>query len=171
MSAIIIEPFQQGDEQTLREIFFESSTRKDFADNEEKEKFFNKYLGYYLKSQALVLVAREEGRILGYLVGSFTTEDEILCSLQPHLLVFKEYFSDYPAHLHINCHGQARGKGIGSLMVRYFEDILRQQNIKGLHIMTAPGARNCQFYHRLGFNFERIKSFQGTEILFMGKRI
>ncbi len=153
----------------LREIYFDSSSRKDFKDSQDKEAFFQKYMGHYLsRFPDYVWVARSD-RILGYMIASPVTKDPDLYRLQPHLETFEKYFEDYPAHLHVNFHGDARGMGLGSKLFSELEKELQRMNIRGIHIMTGPDSRNKSFYHRLGFTFEVTLEFLGSPILLMGK--
>lgn len=170
MSASII-PFHQKYLPEVRDIFFESSTKKDFKDEAEKEAFYYKYLGFYLEHfPELCLVAVDE-KVLGYVVGSPDTENAELLSIQPHLKTFEEYFNKYPAHLHINCHADSRGRGVGSSLILEMVEALQKRKIKGLHIMTGPDAENKCFYKKLGFNFQVVQDFRGSPILLMGKEL
>lgn len=155
----------------LREIYFESSSRKDFRDEADKEAFFDKYLGYYLDHYPeYVWVARED-RILGYMIGAPVSHDSDLYLIQPHLQVFETHFKNFPAHLHVNFHPMARGKGLGSKLFSELEKQFQGMKIRGVHIMTGPDSRNKNFYQRLGFNFEVTLDFKGTPILLMGKSL
>lgn len=161
----------ENDLQELKGIFFDSSTRKEFKDPEEKEAFYWKYLGFYLTHHPELLWIAKSERILGYIVGIADSENEELLRIQPHLSTFKAYFKDYPAHLHINLHNESRGMGLGSKLLSELENQLQQAGIIGLHIMTGPDSRNKNFYSRLGFNFEVTLEFRGADVLLMGKRL
>lgn len=155
----------------IRDIFFESSTRKDFKDEADREAFFRKYVGIYLERfPEFVWVARED-KILGYMIAAPLTKDPDLYQVQPHLGTFESHFESYPAHLHVNFHAEARGKGLGSKLFSELEKQLQRMGIRGIHIMTGPDSRNKTYYHRLGFDFEITLSFQGTAILLMGKSL
>ena len=163
--------FEQKFLPEIKEIFFESSTKKTFKDDAEKEGFFYKYLGFYLEHfPELCLVAVDE-KVLGYVVTSPKSDSSELLSIQPHLKTFEEYFNRFPAHLHINCHADSRGKGVGSKLISETEMKLQGMKIKGLHIMTGPDAANQKFYKKLGFNFQVVQDFNGSSILFMGKEL
>ncbi len=152
----------------VRDIFFESSTKKDFKDLKEKSEFEWKYLGFYLShypEYAWVAIADEQ--VLGYVLGMPWSQDPSLYEVQPHLKVFEAFYSEFPAHLHINCHTNSRGKGIGKLLVQKCIWQMSSQNIRGLHIMTGPASDNRLFYQKLGFDF--VKEL--NSILFMGIRI
>lgn len=175
MSALII-PFLeiQSDENKMREIgeiFFESSTKKDFKDENERELFYEKYLGYYLKHFPELAFIAFDQKVLGYIVAAPDSLDPGLAHLQPHLSVFKDYFNNYPAHLHINCHHESRGRGVGGLLIGELEKKLKSLNIKGLHIMTGTDSLNRKFYQKSGFDFEATESFRDSSILFMGKTL
>lgn len=171
MSATVV-TFEEKYLPEVTEIFFESSTRKTFKDEEEKARFFEKYVGFYLRHfPQLAIVAIDQGRVMGYVVAAPETSGAELDALQPHLRVFKDSFKDYPSHLHINCHFESRGKGIGSLLMGEIERRLKALKVHGLHIMTGPGAANKNFYSRLGFDFETKLDFHGSPILLMGKKL
>jgi len=175
MSALIV-PYLQVHENKkilseMREIFFESSTKKDFKDDQDKELFYEKYLGHYLTHYPELTYLAHDQRVLGYIVAAPDSNEADLQILQPHLSVFKEYFNHYPAHLHINCHHESRGLGIGSLLIEALEGKLKSLNIVGVHIMTGTDALNRKFYQKLGFSFEATESFHDSSILFMGKTL
>ena len=151
----------------MREIFFESSARSDFLSEQDKNDFYQKYLGHYLNHyEDLVWVAlNDEKKCLGYLTGARSTDEFI--PLQPHLGVFHDKFAAYPAHLHVNCHKDYRGLGIGKLLLEHFENELKKEMISGYHIVTSKGAINRRFYTKSGFEFET----QAENLLFMGKEL
>ena len=168
MSAVVVSPFSRNDLKEVEEIFFESSTKKNFETDDEKRQFQWKYLGAYLKNfPELFLVAKKDGKILGYVAGSTYSDFD----LQPHLKSFEDVILKFPSHLHINCHAEARGLGVGSLLVQELEKKLQALNSLGLHIMTGADSRNRSFYQKLGFNFEEKREFQGRVILMMGKSL
>ncbi len=159
------------DLQELKEIYYESSSRKDFKDAADKEAFFQKYLGYYLSHFPEYVWVAKTDRILGYMIGAPETKLPDFYRLQPHLEAFENYFRDYPGHLHVNFHADARGMGLGSKLFSELEKEFQRMKIRGVHIMTGPDSRNKSFYQRLGFNFEVTLDFKGSPILLMGKSL
>lgn len=155
----------------LREIFFEASTKKDFESEKAKEDFFHKYVGFYLQNYSQWCWVAWEKQLLGYVIAAPYSDDPELWQLQPHMETFQEFFKKFPAHLHINCHVEARGKGLGSKLLKEVIQALQKAEIGGLHIMTGPESQNRTFYQRLGFDFEKILTFNGRPILFMGKKL
>ena len=170
MSAHLV-PFEAKYLDEVREIFFESSTKKTFKDENEREIFFYKYLGFYLKHDPELCLVAKEDKVLGYVVATRETFKEELLTIQPHLVAFKKYFADYPAHLHINCHKDARGKGVGSKLIHEIENKLKKRGVSGLHIMTGVDSANQSFYKKLGFDFAVEEDFGGSPILLMGKSL
>lgn len=170
MSARIV-PFEDKYLSEVKEIFFESSTRKEFKDQNEKDSFFYKYVGYYLKHFPELAFVAVENKVLGYIVASPLSHESELDSIQPHLKIFAKEFTEFPAHLHINCHYESRGKGVGVQLVEALEKTLVQRKIRGLHIVTGADARNAHFYKKLGFLHESMEDFQGSRLLLMGKRL
>ncbi|MDB2447332.1 GNAT family N-acetyltransferase [bacterium] len=171
----------------IDDIFFESSAKKTFKDQAERDSFKYKYLGYYLEHHPeLFLVCYDENQwkaagpsneLLGYICGSpDTLKDTELVELNPYLEIFKTEYESYPAHLHINCHARARGKGIGSRLISSFESSLKNFevngiSVKGLHLITSPEARNVGFYERNGYTDKHVKSLSGNDLLLMGKTL
>lgn len=171
MSATIV-PFEDRFFPEIVEIFYESSTKKTFKDEDERKRFFEKYCGFYLKTYPeLALVAVKDGKVMGYVVASPISEGHEIDALQPHMQVFKEQFHNYPSHLHINCHFESRGLGIGRMLIQALEEKLKLLNIHGVHIMTGVDSENKNFYSRLGFDFTKTLDFNGTPILLMGKKL
>lgn len=171
MSEIVIRQFVSSDLSEVESIFFESSTRKEFKDQQERLDFQYKYLGHYLKHHRELALVAQNSEVLGYCVAAPQSDTQELKLIQPHLALFQEHFRAFPAHLHINLSAQARGQGIGGQLVLTLEEKLKEQQIPGLHIVTAPTSRNRSFYQRLGFHFEFEQSFKGADLLFMGKRL
>lgn len=157
--------------QQLSEIFFESSGKKDFKDEKEKEDFYFKYMGYYLAQYPEFLHVAKDESVIGYCLGAPSTDKSEFFILQPHLKIFKDLFLKYPAHFHINCHARARGQGVGAGLLAEFELQLQNLEIAGVHLITTPAARNRSFYTRLGYTFEVIRPYEGRELLFMGKKL
>jgi GNAT superfamily N-acetyltransferase len=179
MSAIMIDAlnakqFESQKEQILhqlREIFFESSTRKEFKDEEEREAFYWKYMGLYLHHFPQWVFLAYDKKVLGYVLGAPVSDDPVLKKIQPHLQIFAAQLDSFPAHLHINCHAASRGQGVGARLVQRFEQALQEAGFSGLHIMTSPDALNRSFYQKLGFDYESEGHFHGAAILFMGKTL
>jgi len=166
MSEIIVLNFTHNFEAEVRDIFIESSTKKVFESQKEKDDFDWKYVGFYLSHYPKYawLAVRDE-KVLGYVLGMPFTQDPSLYMIQPHLKAFEEHFKSYPAHLHINCHESSRGLGVGKLLVEKLLNQLKEQGVSGLHIMTGPASDNQMFYQKLGFDFKVVEGM----ILFMGK--
>jgi GNAT superfamily N-acetyltransferase len=170
MSAPVVYTLEEKHLFQVREIFFESSTRKKFEDEKSREAFFEKYLGHYLTHfPSLAKVATLKDKVLGYVVAAPRTDDKDLFVLQPHLKLFIHHFDKFPSHLHMNCDISARGQGVGSLLIETIVQELIHQNIKGLHVMTGPNSQNRSFYRKQGFIFEAEEDFHGSAILFMGR--
>jgi len=168
MSETLILNYTESFLPQVSEIFFEASTKKDFKDQKEKDAFFWKYVGFYLVNfPQYAWLAINEGKVLGYVLGAPKTQDPNLYAIQPHLEAFEEHFTAYPAHLHINCHADARGQGVGKRLLLKLLSQLKVQGIRGLHIMTGPTSDNKAFYQKMGFDFEIAKN----SILLMGIRL
>ncbi|HWV80955.1 MAG TPA: GNAT family N-acetyltransferase [Hyphomicrobiaceae bacterium] len=169
-----------GDDATpesLREverIFFLSSSRKAFPSDAARAEFQERWLGrYLLHDRAHAFIARaSDGRIAGYLIGSL--DDPAEADRFDDIGYFAD-FADltalYPAHLHINLDEPWRSQGIGALLLETFAAHARTRRARGLHIVTSAGARNVSFYARCGFEPLRELSWEGSRIIFMGRKL
>lgn len=161
----------------IREIFFLTSPRKTFASEVEREEFFKKWTEYYFCYRAEFIYVAVQGpeldpKVLGYLM----VEPDSLLALKAfgthaHYLLFQDLYQEFPAHLHINCHPDSQGLGLGSLLIERGVEDLRQLNIHGLHLITAPTARNVGFYRKNHFTHEEIRTVNNIDYLFMGRNL
>ena len=158
----------------IDDIFFESSPRKNFISHDEKAKFKFKYLDWYKEiAPELFLVARNpQLDVLGYICGIGSTEKHSdLLALHPWYSSVSPLCVQFPAHLHINVSSTRQGQGIGSALLIELETILKEQNISGVHVLTATRARNVGFYTKNGYNFRKAFLWNDIELLFMGKEM
>lgn len=158
----------------LDSIFFKSSARSDFSNESERSQFRYKYLDWYLLNhpEFFQLATDSNKNILGYICGTADTNSSSeLFTLHPWLQCLQSYLNRFPAHLHINLAENARGSGLGSLLLKDYEHLLKSRNIAGLHLVTAPDARNVGFYRKNGYNFETTFQWKNVDLLFMGKHL
>lgn len=156
----------------IKEIFYMSSDKKTFQNEEEKTNFFKKWCGDYVDFfPEYVFLAIKEGDLLGYLTGADDTLSAMSILKVPGLKVFEDLYQEYPAHLHINAHEKSRGLGVGSELVMSFENVLRKKNVRGLHLITSEHARNTSFYNRNGFLYHELRKLNSYELFFMGKQL
>lgn len=159
MAEFELRPYADSDYTQVEEIFWLTSARN--PSEWERESFKKKYLDDYLEH--LCFVAIENDKVLGY----------ILCQPDPaqspkSLEVFKDYIPDYPAHLHINTHPQAQGKGVGAALLRKLEEQLQGQGIKGVHLVTHAEAHNVMFYKK---NTYKPIHETAQKLLMLGKKL
>ena len=154
---------------SIKNIFFESSSVKEFKDFESKDVFFKRWCGDYLTHypQYFYLMF-ENNKLLGYLSGCLSTNDSLSVLNVPGVQLFSDLYEDFPAHLHINFSAECRGKGLGSILVEHFLGKCRLKQIKGVHLITSLEAKNVTFYRRLGFNKEFPRLHSNFTQLFMG---
>ena len=156
----------------VREIFYASSSLKEFSSPERKEAFFKRWCGDYItlySNQFLIML--ENNKVLGYLSGCDDSTKASVNIEVPGFDLYLDLFENYPAHFHINFHPDCRGRGLGSQLVNYYCDHLRSNGIRGVHLVTSPNAANVIFYQRLGFTHEIKRNFNHMELLFMGKAL
>lgn len=154
----------------IKEIFFLSTSIKEFSSPERKEAFYKRWCGDYVTnfSEHFFLMV-EEGKLLGYLSGCIDSASAKSILEVPGYLVFEDLFSQFPAHLHINFHPDCRGRGLGSVLVNEYCSHLINLGVIGVHLVTSPEALNVNFYRRLGFLKEEPRQFNTMSLLFMGK--
>jgi ribosomal protein S18 acetylase RimI-like enzyme len=160
----------------VKEIFYLSSAVKSFKDAHHKDDFFEKWCGDYMRlySESFYLLIDEKvngNKTLGYLSGIKDSKNALINLRVPGLSLFEDLYSDFPAHLHINFHPDARGAGYGSILTEHYCGLLREMSIPGIHLVTSPEARNVSFYKKLNFNFESIRQLNSSKLLFLGKKL
>ncbi len=156
----------------INAVFFQSSARQTFENEEEKAAFRETWLGRYLHHfPDFAFVAVDgSGRIVGYVIGSL--EDPARNPLFADLELFS-HFRDltpcYPAQLHVNLAPDWRGRGVGADLVNAFSDLAHSRGAPGVHVVTARGMRNVRFYLAKGFLERGALALNGRELLFLGR--
>jgi GNAT superfamily N-acetyltransferase len=135
-------------------IFFESSARQEFADQDERNAFRERWLGRYIEKHrdSFFVAIDDEGTAIGYLAGCL--QDPTRLRHFDDIAYFKTIASlcrEYPAHLHINMAAGMRSKGVGAALIERFVEWARQNAVGGVHVVTAQTARSVPFYQRCGF--------------------
>jgi len=154
----------------VEEIFYLSSSRREFGNPDEKLRFLERWTGYYRRNepQHFLLATAPDGRVAGYLSGCADSRAaRRLYSDIPYFAVFEDLFEVYPAHLHVNCHPEFRGRGIGTALIKAFIEVCSAAKLAGVHLVTSPGARNVNFYRRCGFGFSLTRNWRENELLFL----
>ena len=153
----------------IKDIFFDATSRKEFISEEAKGIFFKRWCGDYqtFYSEEFFVVT-VDNKVLGYLSGCSDSLAGKNVLNVPGYNVFEDLFLNFPAHLHINFHSDARGKGLGSILVNHYIAYLHGR-VKGLHLITSPDAKNMSFYERLGFTNVHVRDFKGSPLQFMGR--
>ncbi len=172
----ILNALELSDEQIelVNRIFFETSTAAHQLSAKGREKLQFKYLDYYKiyhPTYFLVLCEIDSDKPLGYVCGvPNISKEKKLIKATPYLNSFMDLLKDYPANLHINMAAESRGQGLGSGLIQKFQSLLAADSIHGMHIITAPTARNSSFYQQNGFDREEKRLYLEIEYLFMGKK-
>ena len=159
----------------MKEIFFLSVSPSISLTNEEKsEEFWQRWTSYYIENCAHELFFAYDGaKTLGYLSGCNNSQ-AALWSLGERIKsyeLFEDLFAKYPAHFHINVHPSARGCGVGEYLVTGYIESLKKIGVPGVHIVTAPGERNVDFYLRNRFHAVEERTFNNKQLLFMGRSL
>ena len=149
-----------------------------FETRAEKLAFEDRWMGPYFNdlpdlSHFFLVKDNSQLNVTGYLVASFDSEKFLPAFVDrvTSYAVFKDLFSTFPAHLHINLSSKCRGAGLGSALLKALLKLLIENKVRGVHLVTSPLARNVNFYRKNGFTVEYKRPFKGTELLFMGKSL
>jgi GNAT superfamily N-acetyltransferase len=149
--------------------FFATAVKKDFATEKEKKEFRYKYLDYYFEKYVeYFFVAVEKDKVLGYVCGvPDSSSANELYQLVSYYSLFESFFEKFSAHLHMNTDPVAQGKGVGGKLIEKFKESVWPK-ASGLHIITAPDARNVSFYLKHNLTHQVTKELNGVTMLFMG---
>ncbi len=158
----------------IRDIFFLSADPRNVSDDEDKnEAFFKKWTDYYLtREPENTLLAWIGDRMAGYLsAGDSFKALPYYESVNPSFSLFSDLFEKYPVHLHMNCHPDFRGQGVGGALIEHLVRKLKEKNTPGVHLVTSPGLRNVGFYTKNGFDFQLVREWKSKPLLFMGRAL
>ncbi len=158
----------------IAEIFFLSAAKQSFQSQQEKSDFLARWTGYYRddEPESTLIAQAQDGTLAGYLTGCRNSAAAArLFRDIAYYSVFQDLFAGYPAHFHINCHPSQRGQGLGTGLAAAFIDLCAKEGREGIHVVTAPEARNVSFYRRLGFDREELRPWQERDLLFMGRKL
>jgi GNAT superfamily N-acetyltransferase len=156
----------------VREVFSLTSASGKSWEGLKAEDFFSNWAGWYMDNvpEQTLLLRGPENKIIGYLVGCFdsTSAGELF----KRIFYYKElarWYTDYPAHFHVNCHPDYQGVGYGKALVERFGSDAKTAGVGGLHVVTGSTARNRKFYEQLQFR-ERVQALiGGRSLVLLGK--
>lgn len=150
---VLLRPFKKEDNTRVMEIEAES-----FSDAWPPS-FFS-YL--HNKAPDLFIVAEEDGRIIGYIVGEIR---EIVLSGLSHM-------SRMGHILNIAVDKERRKRGVGTLLMQRVEVIFREGNASRATLEVRESNANARtFYHDLGYReMGRVQAYyQDEDAIIMGK--
>jgi GNAT superfamily N-acetyltransferase len=111
--------------------------------------------------------------VAGYLVGALEdpAEQERFADIGYFRAAFRDLCRRYPAHLHINLAPAFRSRGTGACLIAAFAGRAAAAGVPGFHIVTAKDARNARFYARCGLADLGTTSWNGRQVVFLGKAL
>ena len=162
--------------QSLKSVFFATTSKQQFTSEVEKESFFQHWLAYYMKHwpQELLFMMDENEHVMAYLSGCSDSLKAIdfISPKVPSYSLFQEHFSEYPAHLHINTHPNHQNRGLGGQLITAYCQLLAEKAVPGVHIVTSPDQHNVRFYEKHGFALVEKKVWrQSYNLQLMGKKL
>ena len=156
----------------IRKIFFDTTSRKSFKDDKERQEFFESWTSFYIDHhpEDVLMAFNEKDQLMAYLTGCRDSEQakEVLSTRTDSYTLFEDQFAEYPAHLHINTSLNFQGQGVGGALIQEYMSHLKEAKVKGLHIVTSGDSRNIGFYKKNGFTDEIERDFNGSRLRFMG---
>lgn len=157
----------------IEAIFFASSATTEFPSAAVRATFFDTWTGYYRieEPNRILLALASDGSLAGYLTGCTNSlaAERLFRDIELYA-VFEDLFAAFPAHLHVNCRPDQRGRGVGGALVNAFVEECRREGIPGVHVVTAVDARNVSFYRRHGFSHAVTRRWgKDRDLLFLGK--
>lgn len=158
----------------IEEVFFLSSSVRDFPSPRARARFLAQWTGYYRDREPdrIYLSLAPTGRIEGYLMGCRDSRAaKRLYREVASYHLFEDLFDDYPAHFHVNCHPDFRCQGVGARLVDSFLAACADDAIGGVHVVTAADAANAAFYRKCGLDFAITRHWQDKELVFLGRRL
>ena len=156
---VVERPLSEGDWAEMRAICAETAARP--VPEAERDAFGRRWIGPYERwAPGWAYVARQDGRVVGYLTGCRSTAafyaKAALLGPRPALGAAARFplaiqlrlLARYPAHLHVNVQEGHRG-GTGRALVERFHADAAAAGARGVHVFCGEGPRG--FYERLGY--------------------
>ena len=158
----------------VREVFFLTSASGESLGGPKAEDLFFNWAGWYMENiPEQTLLLREPGnKVIGYLVGCFDSMSAQ--GLFKHIFYYTTFacwYTEYPAHFHVNCHPDYQGVGYGKALVERFESDAKAAGVRGLHVVTGSKARNRTFYERLQFHERDRRIIGERSLVLLGKSL
>lgn len=159
-------------------IFFEASATRSFASDELRTAFRDRWLGRYLRLEAanVFLMFRgtdiDPSHLVGYVAGAL--DDPALSERYDDIGYFpllRDVTRRFPAHLHVNLAPEARGAGLGSLLVNRFASEASAAGAPGVHVVTSASSRNVGFYKANDFSFEYPFDWRQAHLVLLGRTL
>jgi GNAT superfamily N-acetyltransferase len=158
----------------IDEIFFQSSARHTFCDQDERQAFREMFVDrYFLKHRDSFFVAFDDaGRTIGYLAGCLENPTTLAhFNDVSYFRCIADICQDYPAHLHINVSKPFRNLGLGTQLIDRFAEWTRLHSVEGIQIVTSSTSRSIPFYKRCGFIELRTFPWNSSFSVCMGRRL
>ncbi len=157
-------------------VFWRTSARVRFADRAAQMAFADLWLGWYLRlcpeTTWLIPGGPADPPVLGYVAACTDTRAAPESArTQKATALFADLWPRFPGHLHINVHPAAQGRGLGRLLIETATTGLAARACPGVHVITAPDAKNYGFYNRMGFATAVQRPLGPVPLLFLGRSL
>lgn|SRR5574344_434577 len=145
-------------------------TADNYAAKDEKAMMLL-YADYYVENERdTSFVAVDNGKVVGYLLASFSFKkykrewnyhylnklknlSEDLYKLKKIYLLYDSFVSvKYPAHLHVDILPEYQSKGYGTLLLKKILQLMKEKKIKGVRFgCDKSKTKALSFYQKMGF--------------------
>jgi GNAT superfamily N-acetyltransferase len=188
---VIIRKARKSDEKGIMEVCYKTGYMGEPITYQflDKKLFGYLFCLYYPRYEPEnCFVAEDDGKIVGYILGSPNTkrQDRMFLAKIGWRILFRVLFvtswhyskdiklfihfarlprsdphlgvdTKYPAHLHIDILDNYQRKGIGSRLMKKFEDRMRKLGVRGIHLGTSEGNfKAVPFYKKWGYEIIHI---------------
>jgi GNAT superfamily N-acetyltransferase len=157
----------------IETVFFESSARKEFSSPQARAAFHELWLGRYLRhcAQDFFVALDDDSKVAGYLAGSLYSNEYPMVGPDIYALFPAGLLAAYPAHIHVNVRKDARGQGIGALLIVAFVHHCRMHSAHGFHAITSANSRSAHFFERCGLLDVADAEWNNRQIVMLGRRL
>lgn len=160
------------------------------------------YYLWHQPENSFVAVDQRSGLVLGYILGALDTpqmekhfrqvmvplirkswrktrhktltgwKDYLKLLASSNSGLFKELYTEYPAHLHINIHPDHQRKGLGYQLIRVYEANLINKQVPGYHLLVGgDNQAGISFYRKIGLTeLKKVPSVGKSLVIAFGKK-
>jgi ribosomal protein S18 acetylase RimI-like enzyme len=118
------------------------------TDTAAQERGFQKKMPWRIATRAFLVTSWRYPRTFRTVIGM----TKMMGDVQENRAKRADLWAKYPAHLHINLLPDYQSMGLGTRLMKHFEQHLIRQGIRGVHLdTTSQNHKAIPFYKKMGF--------------------